>query len=256
MLELRSKREIAQMRVAGQVVDEAHLAAAELVAPGVTTAELDHAIERIFVKHDAQPLFKGVPGEKVPFPNVSCISVNEQIVHGIPGRRVLLDGDIVSVDTGCRVKGWCGDAAWTHRVGTIDEGSEKLMQVTKDALALAIERMSTEKWWSRIAVELQSFVESAGFSVVEACVGHGIGRELHEPPQVPNFDPSANPDWVDFEIRPGLVLAVEPMVNMGIKAVTCLSDGWTLVTKDGARSAHFEHTIAMTADGPEILTRL
>ncbi len=254
LLELRSNREIAQMRLAGQVVHEAHQRAAELVRPGVTTAELDAAIEQVFCRYDAEPLFKGVPGTKLPFPNVSCISVNEQVVHGIPSERILKEGDIVSIDTGCRLRGWCGDAAVTHGVGRIDEASRRLLDVTQEALNVAIHLLRSERWWSTVAIQLQQFVHQAGFSVVEACVGHGIGRQMHESPQVPNFDPRANPDWVDFEIRPGLVLAIEPMVNAGANDVVCLEDGWTLVTKDHSRSAHFEHTVAITPAGPEILT--
>lgn len=254
MLELRSNREIAQMRNAGRVVHEAHQRVAELIRPGVTTADLDAAVERVFRQYDAEPLFKGVHGAKVPFPCVSCISVNEQVVHGIPGKYVLKPGDIVSIDTGCRVKGWCGDAAVTHGVGIVDPESQRLLDITREALNLAVELLRTERWWSAIAIRLQQFVQAAGFSVVEACVGHGIGRQMHESPQVPNFDPRSNPDWVDFEIRPGLVLAIEPMVNAGGKDVICLDDGWTLVTADRSRSAHFEHTVAMTAAGPEVLT--
>jgi methionyl aminopeptidase len=253
MIELRSAREINQMRVASQVVRHAHLAAGELVRPGVTTRELDAAIAEIFTQHDAEPLFLGYPG-KVPFPAVSCISINEEIVHGIPGDRALAEGDIVSIDTGCRIGGWCGDAAVTHAVGNIDNKSRQLLAVTQRVLDLAIELLASERQWSAIAAQMQAYVEGEGLAVIEDFVGHGIGREMHEPPQVPNFDSAKLRAAADFEIRPGLVLAIEPMISAGTKATRLLADHWTVVTADNARSAHFEHTVAVTRNGPERLT--
>ncbi len=254
MLNLRSQREIRHMRRAGLVVWRAHQEAAKLVQPGVTTRELDAAIERVLKEHGAISLFKGFPG-KVPFPAVTCISVNEQVVHGIPGDRVLQEGDIVSLDTGCKLDGWCGDAAVTHPVGTITPEVQRLLDVTRGTLALAIQLLPQKKRWSELARELEKYVHNAGYSVVEDFVGHGIGREMHEDPKVPNFfnpqDLQKNPD---FEIVPGLVLAIEPMVNMGSKAVKCLADHWTQVTADGKPSAHFEHTVALTKHGPRLLT--
>lgn len=251
-LVLRSPREIRLMRKAGLVVWEAHQAVRQLVRPGVTTAELDAAIERVFDKHGAVPLFKGVPGV-VPFPAVTCISVNEGVVHGIPNERVLVEGDIVSVDTGCKLDGWCADSAWTHAVGQVSDVKRKLLEVTEGSLNLAIELLAVKKRWTEVAVEMARYVRAAGFSVVEDFVGHGIGRSLHEDPKVPNY---ANKETraSDFQLRPGLVLAIEPMVNVGVKEVKVLADHWTQVTVDGQPSAHFEHTIAITKEGPRILT--
>ncbi|HBB73986.1 MAG TPA: type I methionyl aminopeptidase [Planctomycetaceae bacterium] len=253
MVTLRSPREIALMRRAGLVVWGAHQRAAALVRPGVTTAEIDAAVERFFVEHDAIPLFKGVPG-KVPFPATCCISVNDEVVHGIPGSRVLLDGDVVSVDTGCSVGGWCGDAAVTHPVGTVAPRVQTLLDCTSGVLALAIQLMASRNRWSDVASEMAKYVRDHGFSVVENFVGHGIGRSMHEDPQVPNFCTPAFRRNHDFEIEPGLVIAVEPMVNMGSKKVRVLADHWTQSTVDGQPSAHFEHTVAITDAGPVVLT--
>jgi len=251
--ELRSAREIGLMRQAGLLVWRAHQEVAQRVRPGVTTRELDAAVERVFDQAGAVPLFKGVPG-KVPFPAVTCISVNEEVVHGIPGDRQLLEGDIVSVDTGCRLNGWCGDAAYTHPVGRVKPDVQRLLEVTRSVLHLAIELMGTKRLWSEVAAEMDRFVRQAKFTTVENFVGHGIGRTMHEEPQVPNF---ASPQYKrqgDFVLEPGLVIAVEPMVNMGTKDVRVLSDYWTQATKDGKYSAHFEHTVAVTAEGPLVLT--
>lgn len=240
------------MRRAGLVVWEANHAARSLVRPGVRTADLDAAIEAVFARRGAHPLFKGVPG-RIPFPAVSCISVNEQVVHGIPGSRVLRDGDIVSVDTGCRLAGWCADSAVTWPVGTIDTDARRLLEVTQAALDLAIRLMEPGRAWSEVARALQHLVESAGFSTVEAFAGHGIGKALHEEPSAPNHC-NASTLARDFKLQVGMVLAIEPMVNAGRKEVRCLGDHWTQVTVDGKWSAHFEHTIAITAAGPRILT--
>jgi methionyl aminopeptidase len=253
MLNLRSEREIRLMRRAGLVVWEAHRAAAGLVRPGATTRELDRAVEEVFLRHGAEPLFLGVAGP-VPVPAVTCISVNEQVVHGIPGDRVLKEGDIVSIDTGCRVRGWCGDAAFTHPVGQVAARVARLLETTRDVLHLAVELLGQSGRWSEVAQAMQRFVTAAGFAVVEQFVGHGIGREMHEPPQIPNFDSPALRDGEDFRLAPGLVLAIEPMVNIGRKDVECLPDHWTQVTSDGGYSAHFEHTVALTHGGPRILT--
>jgi len=253
VLNLRSPREIALMREAGLVVWHAHQLAAALVKPGVTTQEIDAVIEKYFAERGAIPLFKGVPG-KVPFPAVTCISVNEEVVHGIPGPRKLVEGDVVSIDTGCKLAGWCGDAAVTRPVGSISDEKRRLLDVTKGTLDLAIEMMKVKTRWSDVAYEMEKYVRDNGFYVVETFVGHGIGREMHEEPQVPNFRSKQLLRSGDFELRPGLVIAVEPMVNVGTQKVKGLSDHWTQVTKDGKPSAHFEHTIAMTKDGPVALT--
>ena len=239
------------MRAAGIVVAEAHQAAARLIQPGVTTGELDAAVSAVFQKYGAEPLFLGFPG-KVPFPAVTCTSLNEQIVHGIPGDTVLRDGDIISLDTGCRIAGWCADSAWTYQVGQVDHGKLRLMDVGRELLRVAIAGLAECRRWAEVAQRMQSVADKAGYSLVEQFVGHAIGREMHEPPQVPNFFEKDGKD--DFEIRPGLVLAIEPMLNAGSAGVKILDDHWTAVTADGRPSVHFEHTIAVTADGPRLIT--
>lgn len=252
MIVLKSPREIQKMRMAGRLVWQAHQRIRDLIKPGITTAELDQVVEELFAEHQAEPLFQGASGP-VPFPSVTCISVNEEVVHGIPGPRVLQPGDIVSVDTGCRLAGWCGDAAVTHAVGEIGDDARHLLDITSGVLDLAIERLTIATQWSQIAREMDDFVTDAGLAIVDSFVGHGIGREMHESPQIPNFDLE---DWSDgdFEIRPGLVMAIEPMVSIGEGDLRCLDDHWTQVTKDGSWAAHFEHTVAMTERGPVRLT--
>jgi len=250
---LRSAREIGLMRKAGLLVWRAHQLAASMVRPGVTTAEIDAAVERFFAENNAEPLFKGVPG-RVPFPAVTCMSINEEVVHGIPGQRRLQPGDILSIDTGCRLNGWCGDAAVTHGIGQIKPDLQRLLKVTEGVLNLAIAEMGKCSMWSEVATQMEAYVKDNGFSVVEAFVGHGIGREMHEDPQVPNFCSKQLRASGDFRLVPGLVIAVEPMVNMGTKRVRTLGDHWTQATVDGRPSAHFEHTIAITESGPYILT--
>jgi len=254
---LRSPREIALMRKAGLLVWDAHQIAGSMVHPGVTTAEIDQAVERFFVEQGAKPLFKHVPNSNQdgpPFPAVTCISINEEVVHGIPGPRKLAEGDIVSVDTGCKLDGWCGDAAATYPCGTVRPDVRRLLDVTRDVLQLAISEMGRCRWWSEVAVQMERFVKSHRFSVVEAFVGHGIGREMHEDPQVPNFAGRRIRRSADFRLVPGLVIAIEPMVNMGCRMVRQLADQWTQATRDGKPSAHYEHTVAMTAEGPSVLT--
>jgi methionyl aminopeptidase len=252
---LKSGREIALMREAGRLVAEALAEAAKLVQPGVTTREIDAAIEALFQKAGAEPLFKGVPG-KVPFPAVSCISVNEEVVHGIPGDRILQPGDLVSIDTGCRLAGWCADSAWTYPVGPVSELGQRLLDVGRSVLELAIAECGRKKRWSEVATLMAKAVRQAGFSVVEDFVGHGIGREMHEDPQVPNYV-SQSLTKTDIKLEPGLVLAIEPMVNAGEKAARISKqDHWTVVTRDGKPSVHFEHTMALTPEGPLVLTTL
>jgi len=254
---LRSPREIAEMRKAGLLTWEAHRVAASMMRPGVTTKEIDAEVEKFFAANNAVPLFKNYPhpdGDGPPFPAVTCISINEQVVHGIPGPRKLKEGDIVSLDTGCKVNGWCGDAAATYPIGRVAPEVRRLVDVTKRVLALAIELMGRCSRWSEVAGEMEKFVKSSGFSMVEAFVGHGIGRQMHEEPQVPNFVSPQLRRSGDFRLQPGLVIAIEPMVNMGKKQVYTAPDRWTQVTADGKPSAHFEHTVAMTAQGPLILT--
>lgn len=242
------------MRRAGLVVWQAHQAAARMLRPGITTAALNDAIKSTFRDYNATPLFLGYGPAEKPFPAETCISINDEIVHGIPGARKIKDGDIVSLDTGCRLDLWCGDAAVTYAVGSIATRHRKLLKITLATLDLAIELMGSKKMWSQIATEMQAFVEDNGFSVVKELTGHGIGQKLHEPPQVPNYWSNEFGPNDDFDIRPGLVIACEPMVNEGTDELEYLADQWTAVTLDGKYSAHFEHTIAVTADGPVRLT--
>lgn len=256
-IELKSSREIGLMRKAGIAVWQAHQIARKMVAPGVTTAEIDAAFEDHFDRLGAKPLFKNYPNSsrgKRPFPAVTCMSVNEAVVHGIPSTTPLVEGDIVSIDTGCRLNGWCGDAAVTYPVGQISDEVQKLLDCTSNVLALAIEQLKHKARWSQIAAQMAEFVADHGFSTVECFVGHGIGREMHEDPQVPNFSSRSLRGSGDFAIQPGLVIAIEPMVNVGTKRVKLLRDQWTQVTADGSASAHFEHTVAITDDGPFPLT--
>src|SRR5262245_16113029 len=252
-INLRSVRELALMRKAGLVVWAAHQAAKAVVRPGVTTAEIDAVIDEYFRRHNATPLFKGVPG-KVPFPASTCISVNDEVVHGIPGKRRLKEGDVVSLDTGAKLNGWCGDSAYTHPVGSVSPEAQRLLDVTQGTLDLAIELMAIKGRWSEVAREMAAYVRDRGFSVVENFVGHGIGRDMHEEPQVPNFVTAQLKRSHDFRLEPGLVIAIEPMVNMGTKKTKTLSDHWTQGTNDGRYNAHFEHTVAMTSHGPWVLT--
>ncbi len=257
MVNLKSMREIGLMRRAGLAVWQAHQIAKQMVRPGATTAEIDQAIGEHFARLGAEPLFKNYPNSvrnKPAFPAVCCMSVNEAVVHGIPTNKPLVEGDILSLDTGCRLGGWCGDAAYTYKVGQIAPEVQRLLDATEGVLNLAIELMNSKSYWSAIAREMATYIHDHGYSTVECFVGHGIGREMHEDPQVPNFASRSLRGSGDFRIEPGLVIAVEPMVNMGTKRVKMLSDTWTQVTADGKPSAHFEHTVAITPDGPTLLT--
>ncbi len=254
--ELRSPREIRKMRSAGLIVWQAHQAAARLLKPGITTEAINQAYRDTFAEYDAESLFLGYgarPG--IPaFPAETCISINEEVVHGIPGARTLEVGDIVSLDTGCRLGGWCGDAAVTHPIGEIPSKTQKLLDVTNGVLNLAIDLMQEKSNWSEICKPMEDYVVNEGFFVVEDMVGHGIGKELHESPQVPNYYNELLMKSEDFELKPGVVIAVEPMVNIGTQDLDTLADGWTVVTSNRQPSAHFEHTIAITKNGPTRLT--
>ncbi len=253
MIALKSREQMQAMRPAGRLVAQALQRVRQMIRPGVTTAELDAAVAELFQKHGATPLFKGVVGPGgVPFPAVTCISVNEEIVHGIPGPRVLAEGDLVSVDTGCRIDGWCGDAAWTFPVGEVDQTKQRLLEVGRQALETAIREMGRAERWSQVAAAIQKTAHDAGFEVVEALVGHGIGREMHEDPQVPNYVSDHEED--DFPLEPGLALAIEPMVVAGSREVELLDDQWTIVTVDRRPGVHFEHTVCLTEDGPWVTT--
>jgi len=249
---LKSTREIGLMRETGKIVSEALRLCRSMIQPGVRTFEINQAVERLYARYGALPLFKGYPG-RVPFPAVTCISLNEQVVHGIPGSRVIREGDLVKVDTACKLNGWCADAATTVIVGEVRPEWRRLVQVAEQVLQIAIDEMARRKWWSEVALCMQQHAEMAGFSVVQQYVGHGIGRIMHENPQVPNY---VNRDVKkhDFRLEPGLVLAVEPMLNMGRPDTDTLRDHWTVVTRDGLPSVHLEHTLAITSQGVVVVT--
>ena len=253
MFSLKTEKDIWKMRKAGLLTWSAHELVRKIIRAGMTTRELDAEVEKLFVRNYAVGMFKGVPG-RVPFPNVSCISINEQVVHGIPGDRVIQDGEIISVDLGGKIDGWCGDSAYSSLVGNVSDEAKKLVLTTRETLWLAIEKLKTARYWSDVAREMQKYVRERGFSVVESFVGHGIGRTMHEEPQVPNFVYEEFVRREDFQIKPGLVIAIEPMVNAGGKRVKQLHDFWTIVTADGSLSAHEEHTVGMLKTGPLVLT--
>jgi methionyl aminopeptidase len=242
----RTREEIAKMRRAGRVVAEMHARTREAIRPGVTTAELDKVARQVLERRGARSNFLGYHG----FPAVICTSPNDMIVHGIPGDHRLEEGDIISVDCGAIVEGYHGDAAYTAPVGEVGEEARRLMEVTEASLREAIEAMVDGNRISDIGHAVQAVAEGAGFSVVREYVGHAIGTAMHEEPQVPNYGPPGRGP----RLRPGLVLAVEPMVNAGGPGTRLLADGWSVVTADGSLSAHFEHTIAVAEDGPEVLT--
>jgi methionyl aminopeptidase len=253
---LRSRREIELMRKAGAVVADVLLKLKESAEPGVTTAQLDKIATETAVDAGAEVLFKGVRSAlaKIPFPGAICASLNEQVVHGIPSEKVILkDGDILSIDFGVRLEGYCADSAVTVAVGSVSEDKLALMNTTKRTLDTAISMAAPSVRWSQIAGQMQELAESTGYSVVRDYVGHGIGRNMHEDPRVPNFV-SKELLENDIILAEGMVLAVEPMINAGSCAVRTLRNGWTVVTRDGKCSAHFEHTIAITKNGCEVLT--
>jgi methionyl aminopeptidase len=253
---LKSPEDLERMRHAGAIVHRVLSRVAELSAPGVTTAALNEEAEAMIRDAGADALFRGVETRqaKFPFPAALCTSVNEQVVHGVPSDRELVEGDILSVDCGVRLDGFCGDSATTIAIGQLDEDVARLLKVTSEALQIAVDRIKPKCWWSEIAAEMQAHVEQAGFSVVREFVGHGIGREMHEEPKIPNYVDPREPR-MDFLLREGMTLAIEPMVNMGTASVTYGDDtGWPVVTQDGRFAAHFEHTIAVTAKGADVLT--
>ena len=247
MIVCRSAAELERMKAAGQLVGEVLSALSAAVAPGVTTADLDATAEKMIRERGATPAFKGYHG----YPATICASVNDEVIHGIPsGKRALEEGDIISIDVGAQLDGYFGDSAITLPVGRVSEDAALLLRVTEESLYKAIAVVKPGARVSDIGHAVQHHVEGFGFSVVREFVGHGIGEKMHEDPQVPNYgDPGRGP-----RLSEGMVLAIEPMVNAGKPAVKVLSDGWTAVTKDRSLSAHFEHTVAVTADGPWILT--
>jgi methionyl aminopeptidase len=246
MITRKTREQIALMRRAGTVVAEMHEVCTRAARPGATTADLDRAAHEVLDRRGAGSNFLNYHG----FPAVACISPNEVIVHGIPGERVLEQGDIVSIDCGAIIEGWHADAAVTIPVGEVDDESKRLIDVTRRALQASIDATVAGNRLGDVGAVSEAVVEKAGFSVVREYVGHGIGTAMHEEPQVPNHGPAGR----GLRLKPGLVLAIEPMVNAGSARSRVLSDGWTVVTADGRRSAHFEHTIAVTENGPEVLT--
>jgi len=247
MIELKNANQLNRMRKAGQIVGETLALMRELAKPGVTTLELDRMAEEYIRAQGAIPAFKGYNG----FPATLCTSVNEQVVHGIPGLRCLESGDIISIDCGAVIDGYFGDAAVTLPIGEVGPDLQKLLTVTEESLMCGIAQAKIGNRLYDISYAVQTHVEANGFSVVRDYVGHGIGRAMHEDPQIPNFGkPGRGP-----RLEIGMALAIEPMVNMGTYEVQTLKDHWTVVTKDSRPSAHFEHTVAITENGLEILTR-
>ena len=246
MVYLRDRREIEAIRVAAQLVARTLEMLGREIRPGVTTGGLDRLAETFIRDHGGRPAFKGYRG----FPASICPSVNDEVVHAIPGSRRLVDGDVIGVDVGVEMGGYYGDSACTFAVGEITEEARRLMQVTREALLEGVARARGGNRVGDISHAIQAHVEQHGFSIVRSLVGHGIGREMHEEPQVPNFGP---PDRGP-RLMIGQVIAIEPMVNAGGAEVVTKSDGWTVVTKDGSLSAHFEHTVAVGPNGPEILS--
>jgi len=248
MIILKSDRELAYLRDAGKIVAKTLDEIRKAVCPGITTMELDRVAEKFIKSCGAIPAFKGYHG----FSGNICASVNEQVVHGIPGSRKLKNGDTISIDVGAVINGYYGDAAITVPVGEIDPEVQRLLDVTEQSLYKGIEKAIAGNRLGDVSHAIQEYSEAYGYGVVRDFVGHGIGRSMHEDPQIPNYGlPGRGP-----RLKPGMTLAIEPMINMGTYEVRTLNDGWTVVTADGSRSAHFEHTIAITLDGPEILTKL
>ncbi|QZT34442.1 type I methionyl aminopeptidase [Caldalkalibacillus thermarum TA2.A1] len=248
MIVTKSKQELELMKEAGRIVALVHQALQEVIEPGITTKELDALAEKVIRSHGATPSFKGYGG----FPGSICTSVNEELVHGIPSERKLKEGDIISIDVGANFKGYHGDSAWTYPVGKISEEDQRLLTITEESLYRGLAEAKPGARLSNISHAIQTYVEAAGFSIVREYVGHGIGTKLHEDPQIPNFGPPNR----GTRLKPGMVLAIEPMVNAGTRHVRTLDDNWTVVTQDKRNCAHFEHTIAITETGYEILTKL
>lgn len=248
MIICKSDYEIDLMRIAGRIVAETREVLVEAIRPGITTKELDQIAENYIRKNGATPSFLGYGG----FPGSICTSVNDELVHGIPSDRVLIDGDIISIDIGAEYKGYHGDSAWTFAVGEISTETQKLLDVTKESLFKGLEKARLGSRLSDISHEVQQHVEAHNYSIVREYVGHGIGENLHEDPQIPNFgSPNRGP-----RLKLGMALAIEPMVNAGERFVETLENKWTVVTKDHSLCAHFEHTIIITENGHEIMTTI
>jgi methionyl aminopeptidase len=246
---IKSREELALMREAGRVNALALAAVKELIQPGITTAELNAAAEEVIRKHHGIPAFKDYPGP-YPYPATLCISINEELVHGIPGKRKLKSGDIVSVDCGTILNGFVGDSAFTAGVGEISAQARRLLEVTERSLYVGIEKMMAGNRTGDISAAIQQFVEGQGFHVTREYTGHGVGRNMHEGPQVPNYGTPGR----GVVLRPGMTIALEPMVLVGTENTRVLADQWTVVSADGSLTAHFEHSVAVTEGEPLILT--
>lgn len=246
MIIIKNSTQIELMRQAGKVVGETLLRLEEMIMPGISTAELDRFAEEFITKQGAKPSFKGYGG----FPGTLCISVNDEVVHGIPGKRILQEGDLVTLDCGAYLNGFHGDAARTFPVGKVSDQAAKLIKVTEESFFKGLEKAAIGNRLTDISYEIQKHVEANGFSVVRDYVGHGIGRDLHEDPEVPNFGKPGR----GAKLTAGMVLAIEPMVNIGDFKVKTLKDGWTAVTCDGSLSAQYENTVVILPDGPQLLT--
>ncbi len=254
---LKTPEQLAKMRESGRLVRKVLNHCHEICKPGITTAEINRQCLEIYTNAGASGLFKNYPTYKPGegFPGDVCISVNEEVVHGIPGDRVIQDGDVVSIDCGVLLNGWCGDAATTVMVGNVDPDVRKLCDDTRHVLELAIDNIKPGRKWSQIARLMQNFAERRGYGVVKNFVGHGLGQSLHEEPQVPNYYDPRDSRWRDFDLRVGLVLAIEPMCILGASDETeVLPDGWTVKSVNRLPAAHYEHSIAVVAGGAEILT--
>ena len=252
MIYLKTKREIELIRESCRIVGEVLKLVAAQIKPGVATLALDKLAEDYIRSFGGLPAFKGYGSQKDNlFPATLCVSIDSAVVHGIPGKRVLKEGEIVSIDVGVKKDGYFGDGAWSYAVGEISAEKQRLLDVTRESLCKGIEKAVEGNRVHDISFAVQSYVEANGFSVVRELVGHGVGKELHEPPNVPNFGKAGTGP----ELKSGMTLAIEPMVNFGGYQVTMESDGWTVVTRDGLPSAHFEHTIAIVNGKPEILTQ-
>lgn len=249
MIKIKSEREIALLKEAGRIVGLCHAEMKKCVKPGISTWELNDICEKIILEHDATPSFKGYGG----FPAAVCASVNEVVIHGIPSKKqILKEGDIIAIDIGANYKGYHGDSAWSYAVGKISAKDEKLMQVTEAALYAGLSVVKEGVHLGDVEAAIGNYINQYGYGIVEEYTGHGVGHELHEDPAIFNFGtPGTGPI-----LKEGMVLAIEPMVNAGTKKVRVLSDGWTVVTKDRSKSAHFEHTIVVRKDGYEITTTL
>jgi len=247
MISIKSSREVELLRIAGEITGSTHNYLKPYIKPGITTKELDNLAEDYILSRDATPSFKGYDG----FPGSICTSINEEVVHGIPSNRKLKEGDIITLDIGACYKGYHGDSAWTYAVGKVSKEKQKLMEVTKESLFKGLEQVKQGNRIGDIGHAIQTYVETFGYGVVRELVGHGVGTDVHEEPDVPNYgDPHTGPI-----LKENMVIAIEPMITMGNKEICILDDDWTIVTEDEKPAAHYEHTILVTKDGYEILTK-